>query len=241
MNEEDVEWRQVAGYPDYEVSSDGRVRSNKKKTPIILKPSLSRSGYPRVVLCARDGSKQNKTVHRVVAETYIPNPENKPQVNHKDGIKANNTIDNLEWTTASENIQHSFDVLNKVHQNGGTNKLTKEQVEDLRRRATDGTLGTFTECANQLNVSKKVISCAVKGVKGHYDWVDSVPPVPDHRDPGVPKKLTEEQVIEARKRYAAGESSRELAEEFGMSQSKMYLAVTGKSYKSIPMPNETNE
>ena len=241
MNEEDVEWRQVAGYPDYEVSCDGRVRSNKKKTPIVLKPGLSRTGYPRVVLCARDGSKQNKTVHRVVAETYIPNPENKPQVNHKDGVKSNNTVDNLEWATPSENVQHAFDVLNRVRQNGGTNKLTKEQVEDLRTRAANGTLGTFTECAKEHGVSKEVISWAVKGVKGHYDWVDTVPPVPEKRDAGIPKKLTQEQVIEARKRYAAGESSRELAEEFGMSQSKMYLAVTGKSYKHIPMPNETNE
>ena len=230
------EWKQVENYPMYDVSSDGHVRTHQRKlrNNSILKPGISKAGYARVVLC-NDGTKRNIPVHRIVAEAFIPNPENKPQVNHKDGNKLNNDVSNLEWCTASENVQHSFDVLGHERQNGGMNKLSQEQVEFLRIKAANGELTTYTEFAKMFNVSERTIANAVRGDSNHYAWVTTVPPVTENRDPGVPKKLTPDQVREVRRRFKNGESSHALAKEFGISQSKLYLAATGKSYQSIPM------
>ena len=124
-------WHPCAGYEThYEVSNLGNVRSIErmvnnrlhnglKKSPAkLLKQGKSKSGYFIVSFCV-DGLKSNQTVHRLVARAFITNESNKPQVNHKDGNKLNNHIDNLEWMTASENGLHSFRVLgNKIWNKG---------------------------------------------------------------------------------------------------------------------------
>ena len=95
--------RQIKDNLDYLVTVEGRIFS--LKTMRFMKATKRPDGYVYVRIA-------NKThrVHRLVAQTYIPNPENKPQVNHIDGNKANNMLCNLEWMTQSENIQHSFDI-----------------------------------------------------------------------------------------------------------------------------------
>lgn len=79
-----------------------------RKTKMLLKNSINFDGYNHVTLY-HNGNRYRKLVHRLVAEAFIPNPENKPEVNHKDGNKTNNDISNLEWVTHSENIQHAYD------------------------------------------------------------------------------------------------------------------------------------
>jgi len=93
----------------YEVSANGKIR--RSGTGRILKPAL-RGGrgtptYPFVVLCF-NGKRLNRFVHRLVAEAFIPNPDNKPEVNHKDKDPENNAVSNLEWVTREENIEHSL-------------------------------------------------------------------------------------------------------------------------------------
>lgn len=98
------EWKTIDGYEKYEISSLGRVR---RKNGVILK-TYKQHGYQRFTLMGyQDGKRKrmNFRVHRVVAETFIPNPENKTQVNHKDG-KEDNSVQNLEWVTPSENMKH---------------------------------------------------------------------------------------------------------------------------------------
>ena len=107
------DYRVIDGFPKYRIGRDGRVINSRghEKTP-YLHPE---SGYFGMNLYS-NGRGYPKRVHRLVAETFIPNPENKPEVNHKDGNKQNNSVDNLEWVTRSENMLHAYSTgLNKPH------------------------------------------------------------------------------------------------------------------------------
>lgn len=97
------------GFPAYSITKDGRVFSSKCNR--FLRGWLHDSGYPVVGLYNNYEQKMyNFLVHRLVAEAFILNPENKEQVNHIDGNKTNNNVENLEWVTASENSQHASDI-----------------------------------------------------------------------------------------------------------------------------------
>jgi hypothetical protein len=136
-------WHPCAGFEThYEVSNLANVRSIERyannghnngvrKLPSkVLKPSLSKSGY-LLVNFSVDNIQSNQNVHRLVARAFIPNESNKPQVNHKDGNKLNNHVDNLEWVTASENAKHAYGVLKVFHY-----KRNKQQaiITDLQTR-----------------------------------------------------------------------------------------------------------
>ena len=97
------QWKTIKGFPDYSVSNLGRVKGCYG----LLQPSLNSHGYPQLTLY-RNKKKFNKTVHRLIAEAFLPNPEQKPFLNHKDGDKANFQLSNLEWVTPSENSAHAY-------------------------------------------------------------------------------------------------------------------------------------
>jgi hypothetical protein len=139
------EWKPIQLAPDYEVSNFGEVRSlgfitpfgsaKKYHCPKILKPWIS-AGYPTVGLRTNDGPLRIR-VHRLVAEAFLDNPSGKLHVNHKDGNRTNNNIDNLEWTTASENAFHKTRILKKgLGEDNGHSKLT--DVEVIAIRAASG-------------------------------------------------------------------------------------------------------
>ena len=97
MNYENEIWMAIKNYPNYEVSSMGRVRSLYRRVPHILKPAVTNSlGHLKVGLY-KDGKVKQLFVHRLVAEAFIPNPENKPTVDHIDRDTSNNCVENLRW------------------------------------------------------------------------------------------------------------------------------------------------
>lgn len=104
---------QVQGFPDYWIYEDGRLWSDFTKR-FLLEFEIGRKnkegikGYRAFKVC-KDCFEKTYQVHRLVATHFIPNPENKPQVNHKDGNKGNNHVDNLEWVTQKENITHAWE------------------------------------------------------------------------------------------------------------------------------------
>ncbi len=135
-------WRDIEGYEGkYQVSNLGRVRGlknrrgNLRATPLVMKPSLDRYGYFK--MCLRfNGENKCVTVHRLVAQTFIPNPDNKPCVNHINGIKTDCCVRNLEWVTHSENTQHAYDT--NLCSNNAQRKLTNEQAHKIREEYIKG-------------------------------------------------------------------------------------------------------
>ena len=129
MAEDNVaeEWRDVIGYEGlYQVSSLGRVKSipdkkQRKRLERVLKPVISARGYLKVGLWIGNSCKSH-LVHRLVANAFVPNPAQKNEVNHLNGIKTSNGWDNLEWCTHSENGLHSYRVLGRVAKNGAVHK-----------------------------------------------------------------------------------------------------------------------
>lgn len=128
-----IVWKEIEGYEGlYMITVLGDVYSLKRG--IMLKKRLTFDGYIKATLSKNDKAKDFR-VHRLVAEAFIPNPENKETVNHIDGDKTNNCVSNLEWATRSEQTQHSYDLGLKKPMPGRNNpnaKLTDEQVREIR-------------------------------------------------------------------------------------------------------------
>lgn len=130
----------------YSISENGIVRSNarlifhpegnKNLKDRILKNCINKFGYEKVSI-RQNGISKIKAVHRLVALTYIPNIENKPAVNHKNGVKTDNRVENLEWCTHSENMKHSFDSLGRISASKGVfNATSSKPIRQLTKNGT---------------------------------------------------------------------------------------------------------
>ena len=106
-------WKSIKGYENYEVSNTGKVRSTKYKKPRIMKQSLQTSGY-RIIPLSHNGIRSTKYIHRLMAEAFIPNPEDLPTVLFRDRDKNNITLENLKWGTQEEalaNYHNTKDII----------------------------------------------------------------------------------------------------------------------------------
>lgn len=137
-------WLPSVEFPDYyDVSSFGRVRN---KSGYVLAQNLHKTNCWRVRLCIRK-NKFSRSVHRMVAQAFIPNPEDKPEVNHIDGDRLNNNIDNLEWVTKRENMDHAV----------RTGLINNEFGEDARN--FKGTTRAWKDgvCYFEMNGNKEIM------------------------------------------------------------------------------------
>lgn len=163
-------WKDIKGFPDYLISDKGRVLSKKRITirsngiklsvkRKILKPCYDTKGYLRVYFF-KNGKKETRKVHRLVLEAFIPNLKNKPQTNHKDGVKDNNKIENLEYATAKENVNHA--VMNGLMRwNHGENVhnsiLSNSEVLEIKKLLKKKTL-FHREIGEIFGVARRVIT-----------------------------------------------------------------------------------
>jgi len=170
-------WKPISGYEElYAVSNLGRVKmigrtwlrvdskgiSNWRRDERLVIPFLSHSGYHRVALY-NDRKVKKYQLHRLVATEFVPNPENKPQVNHINGIKSDNRPENLEWCTGSENHIHAHVTGLKVAKKGGDNPNAK--------RILCTTLGLEFSCLPEaeevLGINRSGISKVINNKKPH--------------------------------------------------------------------------
>lgn len=162
-------WKDINEYEGlYQISNTGRVKSlermakirwdGKYRTiPEKIKTPNCRSGYLRVGL-SKDGKNKIYSVHRLVAEAFIPNPHNKPYINHKNGVKIDNRVSNLEWCTHSENKKHSFatGLENNIGENHPRSKFTDEDIRTIKTRLSIGEMGRYI--AKDYGVAETTIS-----------------------------------------------------------------------------------
>lgn len=103
----------IKDFPGYTITDDGKVISYKFKTPRIMKTWLQKGGYENIKLC-----KNNQTyhflIHRLVAEAFIPNPDNLPEVNHKNKNRSDNRVENLEWCSRIDNVYDSYETMSQI-------------------------------------------------------------------------------------------------------------------------------
>jgi hypothetical protein len=122
---------QIKDYKDYYVSRCGKVLSTKCNKLNILSTNSLNKGYKLCCLSVKNIN-NSKQVHRLVAQSFIPNLENKPQVNHINGIKTDNRVENLEWCTSKENILHSIYILGNKPKNPTLGKFGKDNPKSIK-------------------------------------------------------------------------------------------------------------
>lgn len=162
----------LKGYEDsYQISDSGRIFTKRRLVGNQiyygkeLVPQLTHDGYLKVTL-SRGGDSKKFYLHRLVAIQFIDNPMGLPQVNHKDGNKLNNNLNNLEWCTKSENQNHAIHTgLMQRGQDRPSAKLTESQVIEIYK--LKGILKA-QDIADKYGVSKNTINCILRGDKWKY-------------------------------------------------------------------------
>lgn len=151
----------INGYESYLVCENGDVFSTKRNKYLI---KSFNGGYAKVIIKV-NGVSHNKLVHRLVAQAFIPNPNNKPQINHIDGIKENNDVSNLEWCNQSENNIHAY-------KNGLmfiTDRCKKHQKEAVAKKVINNSTGevfeSLTSASILNNISKGILGRKLRGDK----------------------------------------------------------------------------
>lgn len=177
-------WRDIVGYEGlYQVSNFGNIKSLSKKwtgnngssrshDDIILKPFPTPKGYLKVKL-AKSGIQKNFSVHRLVMTMFIANDNNLPEINHKNGIKSDNNLKNLEWISTSDNQLHSIHSLGRIFKRGSDHFRAVKAVQRSMKGNVIKIYGSITDASNELGINRpNIVSCLTgkRRSAGGYLW-----------------------------------------------------------------------
>lgn len=175
---EGEEWKEISGYEGlYEVSNLGRIKSINRVVP--HKTSHNKTISERILVISKDSQgyllaalwKKNISfrglVHRLVAMAFIENPENFPEVNHKFGNKEDNRPSELNWSTASDNQKHSYEILGRKGASYGKFGANNKRSKKVKCTTLDITFDSFGIAAKELGVSQSAISFVCLGNRSH--------------------------------------------------------------------------
>lgn len=172
-------WQACAGFPDYEVSDTGRVRSYKYGPPRILKQSKDSDGYPQVTLC-RDCKKITQKVHRLVLRTFVGEPPNGYVTDHINTIVTDNRLENLRWVSAQQNMNNPITRKHLTEKQQGNKNHMKGRTGFLHHRSktvmcleNGAVFGSAHEAARKMKIDVMSISNACLGKQqtaAGYHW-----------------------------------------------------------------------
>ena len=212
-------------YSNYIVSEDGKVFNSA--TGRKLKPERLRDGYERVTLYSL-GGRSRHMVHRLVAQTYIPNPNGKPQVNHKDMVKHNNHVDNLEWVSAKENINHAWDSGNLVASKGenkGNAVLTDSMVYEICSMMEQGCRNV--DICKHFSIDKHLVEDIRKGQS--WEWVSKKFDIRPSRG----NRLSPNKVVKIAEMLQNGSKMSEVSRELGVSYKAVQNIKNRKTHSDL--------
>lgn len=217
LTKEGLEVSQIKFAKDYYVSKCGRVFSCKISYMRELKP-YNNKGYLVVGVICNDGVRRGFFSHRLVADTYIPNPLGKPQVNHLDGIKTNNKVDNLEWTTSHENMNHAYrmGLVNSSGENNPRNILREEDVLYIYNQCLQG--AQRKPLAEKFGIDEATLSDIISKRNWEYLTKD----LPDVEIRGKSTPLTEREVRLVCSMLQTGEKSSKIYDAVGRDRLTKY-------------------
>lgn len=160
--------QRIEGYPNYLITTEGHIYSDRTGVRSLLKPRIDNHGYLRVGLYNEQG-RASKLVHRLVAEAFIPNPKSHPLVNHLDGNKRNPRVGNLEWATHQGNSVHAVEEgLSRPHQTRQVAKLCPDTGVCLQVYASCAEAAKDTPGATYQNIWK--VASNYRRTAGGFRW-----------------------------------------------------------------------
>lgn len=162
-------WKDINGYEGlYQISNLGRVKStnyNKTGTDKILKNGVTSNDYHNIVL-SQNGKTHTHLIHRLVAEAFIPNPDNKPCINHINTVRGDNRVENLEWCTHKENSNHPPTIKKIILSNGKRGKEYSKNTLQLNKQ------GAIIKIWNNASEASKELKIDAKGI---YNCCNNIP------------------------------------------------------------------